>query len=159
MKARICRSLGEEDRLESEGATLSAPRAPSLRKQRKAGERGRLDRDTAHPACPGPEADSKGRAVLSPGGQGPGGGDWSQLSWPLVLPVVACWDCCPEARPPGGSPPPQSDAPSSHHLQPSSGSLPPTPGPPSWGSTLTPTLKEGAPLPYLPWAFSTHSPR
>ena len=25
--------------------------------------------------------------------------------------------------------------------------------------TLAPTFKEGAPLPYLPWAFSTHSPR
>ena len=51
------------------------------------------------------------------------------------------------------APPPQkkNDAPSPHHLQPSSGSLPPTPGPPPWGPTLPPALKEGAPLPYLPW--------
>ena len=50
---------------------------------------------------------------MSPGGGRAGRGDQAQLRgcWPLVLPVVDCWDCCQEARPPGDSPSLQNDAP------------------------------------------------
>lgn len=130
----ICRSLGEEDRLESEGATSECTEGPVT-----AAEKSRGKREIRQRHCSSSLSWARGKtpreAVLSPGGQGAGGRDWSQLSW---LPVPSQ---CPLGLLPRGTtrwqPPPQSDAPSPTTCNPLAAPAA-TPGPPSLGSTLAP---------------------
>ena len=145
------------------GWNLKAPphvhRGPSAEKAEKNRGKREIRQTLLIQAVLGQSADSKGGAVLSPGGA-----HWSQLRgcWPLVLPVLDCWGCCPEARQSGDSPPPKKKK--TMLLLPTTCSPPAAPYRPHLG------LHPGAPLshqpsrrvphcPTYPGAFSTHSPR
>lgn len=119
------------------GWNLKAPphvhRGPSAEKAEKNRGKREIRQTLLIQAVLGQSADSKGGAVLSPGGA-----HWSQLRgcWPLVLPVLDCWGCCPEARQSGDSPPPKKKKRCS--FSPPPAALQRLPTAHTWASTLGP---------------------